>query len=72
MQYELTTAHMEDSSNHSSIYFKCHPEHTFFGMGLPSDSKVGSHPYIPMGNHPYISMGKIVYLSIQVLMRHAI
>ena len=50
MQYELTTAHMEDSSNHSSIYFKCHPEHTFFGMGLPSDSKVGSHPYISMGN----------------------
>ena len=42
------------------------------GMGLPSDSKVGSHPYIPMGNHPYISMGNIDYLSIEVLMRHAI
>ena len=63
MQYELTTAHMVDSSNHSSIYFKCHPEHTCFGMGLPSDSKVGSHPYI--------SMGKIVYLSVKVLKRHA-
>ena len=72
MQYELTTAHMEDSSNHSSIYFKYHPEHTCFGMGLPSDSKVGSHPYIPMGNHPYISMGKTVYLRTEVLMRHAI
>ena len=72
MQYEQTTAHMEDSSNHSSICFKCHPEHTCFGMGYPSDSKVGSHPYIPMGNHPYISMGKIDYLSIEVLMRHAI
>ena len=72
MQYELTTAHMEDSSNHSSNYFKCHPEHTCFGMGLPSDSKVGSHPYIPMGNHQYISMGKTVYLRTEVLMRHAI
>ena len=72
MQYELTTAHMEDSSNHSSIYFKCHPDHTCFGMGLPSDSKVGSHPYIHMGNHPYISMGKTVYLRTEVLMRHAI
>ena len=72
MQYEQTTAHMEDSSNHSSIFFKCHPEHTCFGMGYPSDSKVGSHPYIPMGNHPYISMGNIDYLSIEVLMRHAI
>ena len=72
MQYELTTAHMVDSSNHSSIYFKCHPEHTCFGMGLPSDSKVGSHPYIPMGNHPNISMGKTVYLRTEVLMRHAI
>ena len=37
-----------------------------------SDSKVGSHPYIPMGNHPYISKGNIDYLSIEVLMRHAI
>ena len=64
MQYEQTTAHMEDSSNHSSIFFKCHPEHTCFGMGYPSDSKVGSHPYISMGN--------IDYLSIEVLMRHAI
>ena len=63
---------LEDSSNHFSISFKCHPEHTLFGMGLPSDSKVGSHPYFPMGNHPYISMGNIDYLSIQVLMRHAI
>ena len=72
MQYELTTAHMEDSSNHSSIYFKCHPEHTCFSMGLPSDSKVGSHPYIPMGNHQYISMGKIVNLRTELLMRHAI
>ena len=69
MQYEQTTAHMEDSSNHSSICFKCHLEHTCFGMGYPSDSKVGSHP---MGNHPYISMGNIDYLSIEVLMRHAI
>ena len=50
MQYEQTTAHMEDSSNHSSISFKCHPEDTCFAMGLPSDSKVGSHPYISMGN----------------------
>ena len=50
MQYEQTTAHMEDSSNHSSISFECHPEDTCFGMGLPSDSKVGSHPYISMGN----------------------
>ena len=49
MQYEQTTAHMEDSSNHSSICFKCHPEDTCFCMGLPSDSKVGSHPYISMG-----------------------
>ena len=72
MQYEQTAAHMEDSSNHSSICYKCHPEHTSFGMGLPSDSKVGSHPYIPMGNHPYISMGNNDYLSIEVLMRHAI
>ena len=72
MQYELTTAHMEDSSNHSSINFKCHPEHTCFGMGLPSDSKVGSQPYIPMGNYPYISMGKIVNLRSELLMRHAI
>ena len=69
MQYEQTTAHMEDSSNHSSIFFQCHPEHTCFGMGYPS---VGSHPYILMGNHPYISMGNIDYLSIEVLMRHAI
>ena len=30
MQYEQTTAHMEDSSNHSSIFFKCHPEHTCY------------------------------------------
>ena len=30
--------------------FKVHPEDTCFGMGLPSDSKVGSHPYISMGN----------------------
>ena len=52
----------------STIY----TEHSSFGMGLPSDSKVGSHPYIPMGNHPYISMGNIDYLSIEVLMRHAI
>ena len=72
MQYELTTAHMEDSSNHSSISFQCHPDHTFIGMGYPSDSKVGSHPYIPMGNHPYISMGNIYYLSIEMYMRHAI
>ena len=72
MQYEQTTAHMEDSSNLSSICFKCHPEHTCFSMGYPSDSNVGSHPYIPMGNHPYISMGNIDYLSIEVLMRHAI
>ena len=50
MQYEQTNAHMEDSSNHSSIRFKRHPEDTCFGMGLPSDSKVGSHPYISMGN----------------------
>ena len=50
MQYEQTTAHMEDSSNHSSIYVECLPEDTCFGMGLPSDSKVGSHPYISMGN----------------------
>ena len=50
MQYEQTTAHMEDSSNHSSISVECHPEDTSFGMGLPSDSKVGSHPYISMGN----------------------
>ena len=50
MQYEQTIAHMEDSSNHSSICFKCHPEDTCFGMGLPSDLKVGSHPYISMGN----------------------
>ena len=50
MQYEQTTAHMEDSSNHSSIRFKRHPEDTCFCMGLPSDSKVGSHPYISMGN----------------------
>ena len=50
MQYEQTTAHMEDSSNHSSICFKCHPEDICFGMGLPSDSKVGSLPYISMGN----------------------
>ena len=64
MQYEQTTAHMEDSSNHSSICFKCHPEHTSFGMGLPSDSKVGSHPYI--------SMEISDYLSIEVLMRYAI
>ena len=64
MQYEQTTAHMEDSRNHSSIFFKSHPEHTCFGMGYPSDSKVGSHPYISMGN--------IDYLSIEVLMRHAI
>ena len=64
MQYEQTTTHMEDSSNQSSIFFKCHPEHTCFGMGYPSDSKVGSHPYISMGN--------IYYLSIEVLMRHAI
>ena len=42
------------------------------GMGLPSDSKVGSHPYIPMGNHPYMSVRNIDYLSIEVLMRHAI
>ena len=28
MQYEQTIAHMKDSSNHSSISFKCHPEHT--------------------------------------------
>ena len=41
-----------------------HTEDTCFGMGLPSDSKVGSHPYIPMGNYPYISMGNIDYLSI--------
>ena len=72
MQYEQTAAHMEDSSNHSSICYKCHPEHTSFGMGLPSDSKVGSHLYIPMGNHPYISMGNNDYLSIEVLMRHVI
>ena len=72
MQYEQTAAHMEDSSNHSSICYKCHPAHTSIGMGLPSDSKVGSHPYIPMGNHPYISMGNNDYLSIEVLMRHAI
>ena len=64
MQYEQTAAHMEDSNNHSSITFRCHPEHTCFGMGLPSDSKVGSHPYISVGN--------IDYLSIEVLMRHAI
>ena len=72
MQYEQITAHMEDSSNHSSICFKCDPEDTCFGMGYPSDSKVGYHPYIPMGNHPYISMGNIDYISIEVLMRHAI
>ena len=72
MQYEQTTAHREDSRNHSSICFKCHPEHTSFGVGLTSDSEVGTHPYIPMGNHPYISMGNNDYLSIEVLMRHAI
>ena len=44
--------------------FECHPEDTCFGMGLPSDSKVGSHPYI--------TMGIFDYLSIEVLMRHAI
>ena len=32
MQYEQTTAHMEDSSNHSSVCFKCHPEHTSVAM----------------------------------------
>ena len=72
MQYQQTAAHMEDSSNHSSICYKCHPEHTSFGMGLPSDSKVGSHLYIPIVNHPYISMGNNDYLSIEVLMRHVI
>ena len=51
MQYEQTTAHMEDSSNHSSICFKCQPEDICLGMGLPSDSNVGSHPYISMGNY---------------------
>ena len=72
MQYEQTVAHMEDSSNHSSICYKCHPEHISLGISLPSDSKVGSHLYIPMGNHPYISMGNNDYLSIEVLMRHVI
>ena len=64
MQYEQTTAHMEDSSNHSSISFKCHPEDTCFGMGLPSDSKVGS-------THTFL-WEIFDYLSIEVLMRHAI
>ena len=47
------------------------PLDTCFGMGYPSDSKVGSHPCILMGNHPYISIGNIDYLSIEVLMRHS-
>ena len=72
MQYKQTTAHMEDSSNHFSICLKYHLEHTCFSMVYPSDSKEGSHPYIPMGNNPYISMGNIDYLCIEVLMRHVI
>ena len=71
MQYEQTTAHMEDSSNHSSICFKCHPEHTCFGMGLPKRFKGRFPPIHSLTTHT--SLWEILtIISIEVLMRHAI
>ena len=58
MQYEQTTAHMEDSSNQSSICFKCHPEHTCFGMGYPNAKIVNiSHRDVWVVSHRNVWVG---------------